>query len=376
MVKKLLPSIILLLILAAGVGYAYCQNFFKKEDTAATTAESKLLTLEDSEVQSIVIRSNAAGGNDTASDTTAANAAGKSTATKSTDEATSTTSSSENDDSTQKNGAAAEQSTQMSADMIQLEQTEGQWSMTSPAAYPINTYMINDWLSTLKAATVHSTVEEQPSDLSKYGLHADKPNIVLTTSSGQMYTLLLGDEVPTKGYYYARLNDGPVIELSQQNINDLSGTAFQFIDTTPIGWDDEQLSKVVWKSSAPSANWTLTHKANSADPSQDEWMLNGKALASDLASNMTDAIKNMPTTELPVPAAQVQSYKQILTLDVQLLHGEKTTVEHYTGWQSPQDQDHVWIVDPSGKWAYQLMVNNISTAAQSADTASSTTAEK
>lgn len=341
MVKKLMPSIILLLILAAGVGYAYSQNFFQKQDTAATSAESKLLTVEDSAVQSITIRSNTGDGSNPSGVTNTGNTVEK-----------------------------------KDTSIVRLEQKNGQWSMTSPAAYPINMYMINDWLSTLKAATVHSTVEEQPSDVSKYGLHADQPNMTLTTSDGQTYTLLFGDEVPTKGYYYARLNDGPVIELSQQSINDLSGTAFQFIDTTPIGWDDEQLSKVVWKSSAPSADWTLTHKANSADPSQDEWTLNGKSLASDLAGNITDAIKNMPTAELPVPASQVQSYKQVLTLDVQLLNGEKTTVQHYTGWQAPQDQSHVWIVDPSGKWAYQLTADNISTAAQSADSTRSTAAEK
>jgi len=325
MIRKLMPSIILLLILAAAAGYAYSQNFFQKEDTPA--ADPRLLTMNVSEIDRIDIQMNSSG-------STAA--------------------------------AVNKAASSVQPQPVQLDKQGETWSMTAPAAYPINPYTIQDWLTALQSATIHGTVEEQPSDTSKYGIHKNTPVFTVQSSNGSKLSLAIGDELPTKGYYYAQLKDGSIIQLSQQTVTDLQADAFHFIDTTPIGWDDNQLTQLQWSSTQPQANWTLKHKPNIADPAQDTWALDGKSIADDQGTSITDAVKNTPTDQLPVPAAQVKSYRNVLTLSVSLTVDGKGATERYQGWQDPSDKQYVWITDPQNKWAYRISADQLSTAAQSA----------
>ncbi len=370
MVKKLLPSIILLLVLAAGVGYAYSQNFFQKKDEAAP-AEAKLLTLNADELQQIVIGPSALGNTGEDAGGTAGSAENSTSTSNSIDSANTDSEASKNaDESHATNGDTDE-----SASVIFVRK-DNQWQITAPATYPANTYMIDDWLATLQSATIHGTVDSSPTDVSKYGIQTDQPSIVVTTKSGKKFSISLGSETPERDYNYAEVNDGPIVQIAAQTINDLSGaTAFHFIDTTPFGWDDQQLSKLVWKGSASAAEWTLTHQLSSGgDPNQDKWSLNDHSITPSQAGSITDAIKNIPTDELPVAADQVKGYKQVLTLEMQLMDagghdtgsGSASSQSQYTGWQAPDDKAHIWIVEPTGKWAYRLPADSISTAANTA----------
>ncbi|MFD1886482.1 DUF4340 domain-containing protein [Paenibacillus wenxiniae] len=386
MVKKLLPSIILLLVLAGGVGYAYSQHFFQKKDEAAPV-EAKLLTLNTDELQQIAIRPST-----TDTDREAAVAStgeesadtNNSTGSASTGNNKSSISASNSKGSAHTDSKASEQDGKSGTadasadetDPVTLVRQNNEWQITEPAAYPANTYMIADWLDTLQSATIHSTIDASPTDVSKYGIQANQPSIVLTTTNGQKFSISLGSETPERDYNYARVNDGPIVQIAAQTINDLSdATAFHFIDTTPFGWDDQQLSKLVWKGSTPTAEWTLTHQLSSGgDPNQDKWSLNDHTITPSQAGSITDAIKNIPTDEVPVAADQVKGYKQVLTLEMQLMDksghdkgsGSTSSQLQYTGWQAPDDKTYIWIVEPTGKWAYRLPADSIRTAAKTA----------
>ncbi|WP_458121403.1 DUF4340 domain-containing protein [Paenibacillus sp. Z6-24] len=327
MIRKLMPSIILLIILVAGVGYAYSQNFFQKDDTPAD--DPKLLTMNVSDIDSIQIHPASSGGGNTAA---VQNAAAPSAA----------------------------------PEAVQLDKKGQTWTMTAPAAYPVNPYAIDDWLTALQSAAVHGTVEEQPADTSKYGIRADTQAITVHSQEGSKLTVAIGDELPTKGYFYAQLNGSTIVQLAQQTVTDLQADAFHFIDTTPVGWDDNQLTQLKWSSTDPAVSWTLDHKANLADPAQDTWTLNGKSIALDQGTGITDAVKNMPTDRLPVPASQVQSYRKVLTFSVSLTEDGKAATERYQGWQDPDDKQYVWLTDPQNRWAYHMPAEALASAGQSA----------
>ncbi|WP_322923885.1 DUF4340 domain-containing protein [Paenibacillus campi] len=384
MVKKLLPSIILLLILVAGVGYAYSQHFFQKQDDAAP-AESKLLTLHTADLQQIDIHPPASAGDASgnaadAAHTAAETAAGANTTTNEQAEAADVTAASKSNDPTgnteNTTTKTATTSTTNATNSVTLVHKNNKWIITKPGAYPINEYMVGDWLNTLQSATVHGTVEQSPTDVKKYGMNPNQPDIVLTLSNGQKISLSFGSETPEPGYRYARMNDGPIIQIAEQTVTDLSGaTAFHFIDTTPFGWDDQQLSKLSWSGSVPKSDWTLTHQLSSGgDPNQDKWSLNDHSITPSQASAITDAIKNIPTDEVPVAVSNIKGYKQVLTLKVQLMNnsghdtgsGSLSSLEQYTGWQTQDDPNYMWIVEPTGKWAYRLPTDSISTVAKTA----------
>ncbi len=355
MVKKLLPSIIVLLILAASVGYAYSQNFFQKKQEAVP-AEAKLLTLNTDQIKQIIIHSSVM-----SEGTDSSNSSGEETTQQQAEASV------DNENATSSKPGS-------SSNAVTLVNSNNHWALIKPAAYPVNEYMVADWLDTLQSATVHGIVEQSPTDVSKYGMQADQPSIALTTISGQQMTISFGGETPEHDYYYARVNNGPIVQVAEQTLNDLSGaTAFHFIDTTPLGWDDQQLSKLIWKGSKPVSTWTLTHQLSTGgDPNQDKWSLNEHSITPSEAGSITDAIKNIPTDELPVAVNQIKGYKQVLTLDLQLMNAQDhntgadgtANTEQYTGWQAPDDPSHIWIVELTGTWAYRLPMDSVDMAAK------------
>lgn len=317
--RQWIPTISMVIILLIGGAYAYSQNFFQKDQT--TPVEAKWISFTPDSVQKIQIKPLP-------------------------DHQKATT-------------------TSASTVLIMLEKNQNLWQMSLPASYPTNTYTITDWLSTLQAATVHDIVEEAPTDVTKYGIDSQQPNIVLTTSTGQQDRLYIGSKIPTDGYYYARLNKGAIIQLAQQTVTDLSATVFGFIDTTPIGWNDQEMTALSWTDSKDQKSWTIHHQANVEDPSQDRWTFNGHSITGEQASNLTDSIKNMPTDQLPQPASKRSSQSSLFTLKVNRTEGEHTVIDTYQGFQSADDPTSIWVTDPSHRWVYHLSSESINQVMQS-----------
>ncbi|WDF51885.1 DUF4340 domain-containing protein [Paenibacillus sp. KACC 21273] len=315
--RKWMPTIIMVAILLLGGAYAYSQNFFQQDQTAPV--EAKWITFTPANVQQIEMKSLS-------------------------DDAKATTTPSS----------------------ITLENKQNQWQMRTPASYPTNAYAITDWLTTLQAATVHAIVENQPTDVAKYGIDTKQPTIVLTSTDGKQDRLYIGSKLPTDGYYYARLNEGAIIQLSQQTVTDLSATVFSFVDTTPFGWDDQYMTALSWAGQDQDNQWTLKHQANLEDPSQDRWTFNGHSISSEQASNLTDSIKNIPTDQLPQPASQLSSKSPVFTLEVTRKEGKRTVTETYQGFQSPDNSAYIEVVDPAHQWAYRLPSESIKQVIQAA----------
>jgi len=316
--RKWIPTISMVIILLVGGTYAYSQHFFQKDQTAPV--EAKWITFTPDHVQKIQIKS-----------------------------------------LTDHNEATA---TSTSSAMITLQKKQNQWQMSLPANYPTNSYAIVDWLSTLEAATVHDVVEQAPTDVTKYGIDPQQPTIVLTTSTGQQEKLYIGSKLPTDGYYYARLNEGAMIQLSQQTVSDLSATVFGFIDTTPIGWNDQDMTALSWTDAKDQSHWTLHHQANLEDPSQDRWTFNSHAITSEQASNLTDSIKNIPTDQLPQRAFNQSSSSLVFTLKVTRTEEDHTVIDTYQGFQSADDPNFIWVTDPSHLWSYRLPAASINQVIQ------------
>lgn len=322
--RKWTPTVILVVILLAGGAYAYSQNFFQKDESVP--AEVKWVSASSDAIQNIEIQSSSASEEATEPPTT--------------------------------------------SESIVLNHKQGQWQMTAPAAYPVNTYAIEDWLTTLQSATVHAIVENEPTDVAKYGINLQKPTITLTYSDGTQNKIYIGSKIPIDGYYYARLNQEAVIQLAEQTVTDLSATVFGFVDTTPIGWDDQYLTQLIWQSQSSTNRWTLQHQANIEDPTQDQWTFNNHSVTSEQATTITDAIKNIPTDQLPEPAAQVKSDTLLFTLKVTRTEGEHTVTDTYQGFQSADEPDYIQVIDPSHQWAYRLPAEAIETITRSAQSIS------
>ena len=98
---------------------------------------------------------------------------------------------------------------------VTVENTEGifvivkkdtNWELASPAGFKADASKLSSIAINASSVIADKVVEEDAKDLSIYGL--DKPvQITLKLNDGTEKTLQIGDEIPTKGAYYAKLKD-------------------------------------------------------------------------------------------------------------------------------------------------------------------------
>jgi len=91
--------------------------------------------------------------------------------------------------------------------VFEFEKKDEEWTIVSPAGLKADKSAISSIASNIYSLNADKLVEENPSDLSKYGL--DKPVVVtVKTEDGETKALEIGDETPTKSGYYVKEKGG------------------------------------------------------------------------------------------------------------------------------------------------------------------------
>lgn len=88
------------------------------------------------------------------------------------------------------------------------------WKVVKPEGFKADESQVNSIAINFSYLNADRLIEEDASDLSKYGL--DKPSVTSAKmSDGKVYSIEIGDETPTKGGYYAKVKDsGKVYTIS------------------------------------------------------------------------------------------------------------------------------------------------------------------
>lgn len=107
-----------------------------------------------------------------------------------------------------------------------LQKDKGAWQMTAPKPLRVDTDAIATVASTFAGLNWDRLVDEKPADLNQFGLA--QPAVKVTVNGRQ--TLLIGDEMPTGGNFYAKLDGNPRV------FSILSGTK----SSLDKGWKDLQ----------------------------------------------------------------------------------------------------------------------------------------
>ncbi|MFM9280076.1 DUF4340 domain-containing protein [Paenibacillus jiagnxiensis] len=203
--RKWMPTLVLVLIFAAGVVYASSQNFFRESDPVP----QKLVSVNRDSVTGIRIE-------------------------------------------------------QTRSEPVELIKQNGKWVMKLPHAYPLNSYAIDNWLNALEAATAGDVIEEQPKDPGKYGIGGENGwNITVTGSDGNAHKLAVGSILPAGGSSYVQLESGAVSSVSQDSLSGLQLSETEFTDTIPFEWDMDHLSSLEWEGT--SSSWVLKRGESGQD---------------------------------------------------------------------------------------------------------------
>jgi hypothetical protein len=319
--KRLLPTLILVLVCIGGFWYASSHSFFQDK---AAEAVKNLTALKAADIQAIQFQ---------VRDTT---------------------------------------DPLSSADV--MKQTElkktTEWQMIQPAAFPVNPFSVDSWNEAYVGLTYESIVDENPANLADYGLAETKQFFQVTLKDGTTKKLLIGNALPIDGHVYAKFADAPkVYDITSQALQSLQKQPLDFVDKTAVKfkYDNVKSIQVEWKGD----KWLLEKAQADKTVFESTWKLDGKELKSNEGTAIIDKIVALSTEQMPKASAEVKLDSPELKITVIESDAGKESTTIFNG---KIVKDQVWISKEKGAWAFAVPTASVQEAFDASKAAQATPA--
>lgn len=299
--KRLLPTLIVVIVCIAGFWYASSHSFFKEK----AAEEKKLVTLKAADITAIQL---------------------------------------------QATDAASTNNQDAALKPTELAKKSANWEMTLPAAYPVNSFGVDSWNDAYAALTYESVVEENPTNLADYGLVEPKQFFQVTLQDGTTKKLLIGNALPIEGHVYAKFADASkVYDVTDQALEGLKKQPLDFINKNAVklAYDNVKSIQFEWK----GAKWLLEKAQADKTVFESTWKLDGKERKANEGTAIIDKIVGLSTAVLPKAASEVKMDAPELKIIVTESSAGKDTISTFIG---KIDQDNVWIAKQGGAWAFTV----------------------
>ncbi|MCZ8523560.1 MULTISPECIES: DUF4340 domain-containing protein [Paenibacillus] len=236
--------------------------------------------------------------------------------------------------------------------VTQMEQKDGQWAMTKPSALPLNEFQPGAWVDSFTNAKKEKTVDANPSDLAQFGLAQPKQEFTVTLKDGTKHTLSVGDPVAVQGFYYAKFSSSPeVFQLAETHVTALAKQPLDFMEKSPVKLNYEAVRSIAVD--YKGEKWTLTKAEPDKKSYEANWKLGDKEVKGADASAYLDKTSFLMTDQPAKAATDVKGLDQPdLRLEVQEADAEgKAAASVYTG---KLDGTSVWLAKQGGTWAFAV----------------------
>jgi hypothetical protein len=307
--KRLLPTLILVIVCLAGFWYASSHSFFQDKTADAV---KNLVTQKAADIQAIQLQ---------VRDTT---------------------------------------DPLSSADL--LKQTElkktTDWQMIQPSELPVNPFSVDSWNEAYVGLTYESIVDENPTNLADYGLAESKRFFQVTFKDGSIKKLVIGNALPIAGHVYAKFADAPkVYDITEQALQSLQKQPFDFVDKNAVKfkYDHVKSIQVEWK----GAKWLLEKAQADKTVFESTWKLDGKELKSNEGTAIIDKIVALSTDQMPKASAEVKIDSPELKITVTETDAGKESRLTFNGKIL---NDQVWITKQDGVWAFAVPTTSVQEA--------------
>lgn len=121
----------------------------------------------------------------------------------------------------------------------------GKWKMVGPKQYPVDQDAANSVVSTVTGLTWDRLVEEKASDLTPFGLTQPSDEVTISGKDGKSQKLLIGDDTPTSGTVYAKLDGDPrIFTLASSTKTSLEKTPDDLRDKRLLAFDTDKVSRI------------------------------------------------------------------------------------------------------------------------------------
>lgn len=265
--RKLLPTLVLLVVLIAGYAYARSENFFKEE----AKKDPALFTMKSSDITGLTLVS------------------GES--------------------------------------RVELAKNGDAWDMAKPDAYPVQKGSVDSMAEALAGLKVKGVIDEAPANLAEFGLDKPARQVEAVLSDGSTKKLLIGNPLPVAGTTYVKTEDGAsVYEADDTALGEVEKTAEDFLDKSVLKLDYDKVAAIEldWKGD----KWTLTKSDKDKKAYESAWKLGDKDLKPEEGSGVLDQLTFLATDRLPERRQDAALDKAELTLRVT---GSDGTEQAYAG---------------------------------------------
>jgi len=190
------------------------------------------------------------------------------------------------------------------SETVTLEQTDGTWRLTAPVSTPADQTAVGSVTSALASMDVTTVVEEQaPADLEPYGLATPGLTVRFRTDGGAERRLQLGDRTPTGSDVYVQIDGDPRLLLVASYQEDaLNRTAFNLRDKSVVVVTRDDVDTVVINRPA-GADVTVVRDAGN-------WALTEPVAAAAEASAVTGVINGVVQARMATIAAEGEAVDQ------------------------------------------------------------------
>jgi len=122
---------------------------------------------------------------------------------------------------------------------------DGKWELTAPKPFRADQDAATTLVGTLNSLSSERLIEEKASDLKAFGLNNPSLRVNVTRKDGKTTKLLLGDETPTSGGFFATVEgDARVFTLASFNKSSLDKTFKDLQDRRLLIFDSDKLTRV------------------------------------------------------------------------------------------------------------------------------------
>ena len=127
-----------------------------------------------------------------------------------------------------------------------LKLVDGKWRIVEPKPLAADQDSVTSMVTSLSALTADKTIDDNPADLSSFGLTTPTLDITITKKDGKTAGVLVGDATPTNSGNYAKLSDSPkVYTIASYVKTGLDKSDNDLRDKRLMTFDSDKITRVV-----------------------------------------------------------------------------------------------------------------------------------
>ena len=122
---------------------------------------------------------------------------------------------------------------------------DGNWSLTAPEKLGADQSSVSSLVTTLSSLNSDRLIEEKAENLENFGLDSPEMKVLIVGGDGHTTELLIGDETPTGGSYFAKLEGDPrIYTLASYSKTSIDKAPWDLRDKRLLTFDSNTLTRV------------------------------------------------------------------------------------------------------------------------------------